>query len=139
MAIGSSKLYFFDTGIVRFLQHRSRIQSRSPEFGEAFEHWLFHELRCFAEYTRSGEVCYWRSTSGYEVDFVLADMTAIEIKATQTVGPQDLKGLVALRQENRLKHYVVVCTDTVPRTVDGIRILPWQVFLDELWAGSFTK
>jgi hypothetical protein len=24
------------------------------------------------------------------------------------------------------------------RTVDGIRILPWQEFLDQLWAGVFV-
>jgi predicted AAA+ superfamily ATPase len=136
--IGTSKFYFFDPGVARFLQHRSLIQAGSPEFGEGFEHWLFHELRCHADYTRGGELRYWRSTSGFEVDFILADTTAIEVKATRTVSRQDLRGLAALREEGKLKHYIVVCTDTAPRTVDGIRILPWQVFLDELWAGTFT-
>jgi hypothetical protein len=30
--------------------------------------------------------------------------------------------------------------DTNPRkTEDGIEILPWQVFLDRLWAGNIIK
>jgi predicted AAA+ superfamily ATPase len=137
--IGTSKFYFFDTGVARVLQHRSLIQAGSPEFGEAFEHWLFHELRCYSDYTHCGEICYWRSASGFEVDFILADTTAIEVKSARIVSRHDLRGLIALREEEKLKHYIVVCTDTVPRTVDGIRILPWQVFLQELWDGNFTK
>jgi predicted AAA+ superfamily ATPase len=137
--ISTSKLYFFDTGVVRLLQHRSRIQSGSPEFGEAFEHWVLHELQCFADYADPGEVCYWRSTSGFEVDFVLADTTAIEVKAGRTVGPQDLRGIEALREEGRLKQYVVVCLEKTPRVVGGIRVLPWPVFVEELWTGRLTR
>ena len=71
------------------------------------------------------------------MDFLLADTTAIEVEAKEPVGDRDLRGLRALREEALLKHYVVVSLEPRPRTVDGIRILPWQHFLERLWAGAF--
>jgi len=137
-AIGTAKHYFFDVGVVRHLQHRSGLSRRSPEFGEAFESFIFHELSTFIAYTEAVPLAYWRSTSNYEVDFVLADTTAIEVKAKEPVGDRDLRGLRALREEALLKHYVLVSLEPRPRTVDGIRILPWREFLEQLWAGAFV-
>jgi hypothetical protein len=31
-----------------------------------------------------------------------------------------------------------VSMERSPRRVDGIEILPWQIFLDRLWSGDFT-
>lgn len=137
-AIGTAKHYFFDVGVVRHLQHRSGLSRRSPEFGEAFESYIFHELGTYIDYTEPVPLAYWRSTSNFEVDFVLADKTAIEVKAKEPVGERDLRGLRALKEEALLKHYVVVALEQRPRTVDGIRILPWQAFLGALWEGAFV-
>ncbi len=137
-AIGTAKHYFFDVGVVRHLQHRSGIARRSPEFGEAFESYIFHELSTYIDYTEAVPLAYWRSTSGFEVDFVLADTTAIEVKAKEPVGDRDLRGLRALKEESLLKHYVVVSLEPRARTVDEIHILPWQHFLEELWEGAFV-
>ena len=135
--IGTSKFYLFDPGVTRFLQNRKTIQSKSPEFGEMFETYLFHELKAYADYRSRGEVCYWRSLSGFEVDFILSDSTAIEVKSSSTISPQDLKGLKALQEEKKLKHYVLVCFEKEPRIVNGIRILPWDLFLEQLWQDKF--
>jgi hypothetical protein len=45
--------------------------------------------------------------------------------------------LRALREEELLKHYVLVSLEARPRVVDGIRILPWQEFLERLWSGGW--
>jgi predicted AAA+ superfamily ATPase len=137
-AIGTAKHYFFDVGVARHLQHRSGLARRSPEFGEAFESYIFHELSTYIDYTEPVPLAYWRSTSGFEVDFVLADKTAIEVKAKEPVGERDLRGLRALKEEGLLKHYVVVSLEPRRRTVEGIRILPWQEFLAELWDGAYV-
>ena len=103
----------------------------------AFEHWIFHELRSFVDYTGHGaSLAYWRSLSGYEVDFILNGEMAIEVKATKHVDAADLKGLRALRDERMLKRYIVVSRDPVRRDVDGITVLPWQEFILALWAGE---
>ena len=42
--------------------------------------------------------------------------------------------------EHRPRHAVVVCNEGAPRqTSDGIRILPWQHFLELLWSDAIVK
>lgn len=134
----TAKFYWFDIGIVRHLQRRRHLQEGSPEFGEAFKAYLHHELKTYCDYEGVPDLAYWRSTSGFEVDFILNDRTAIEVKAKTNVSDRDLRGLWALRQERLLKQYVVVSLETVPRRVDEIEILPWQDFLGRLWEGEFS-
>ena len=81
---------------------------------------------------------YWRSTSQFEVDIVVEEDLAIEIKSSHLVTDKHLKGLRALKQENLIKRYVVVSLDNVKRTTeDGIEIWPWKEFLTQLWAQKF--
>ena len=134
----TAKFYLFDVGIVRHLQRRRQLQEGSPEFGEAFEAYLHHELRTYCDYEGVPDLAYWRSTSDFEVDFILNDRTAIEVKAKANVSDRDLRGLRALQEERLLKHYVVASLETAPRRVDGIQILPWQEFLTRLWEGAFA-
>lgn len=134
----TAKFYLFDVGIVRHLQRRRQLQEGSPEFGEAFEAYLHHELKTYCDYEGVPDLAYWRSTSDFEVDFILNDRTAIEVKAKANVSDRDLRGLRALQEEQLLKHYVVVSLETIPRRVDGIEVLPWQDFLGRLWEGEFS-
>ncbi|MBD3315074.1 MAG: AAA family ATPase [Chitinivibrionales bacterium] len=133
----TSKFYLFDSGVARSLQHRKGLQFGATECGEAFETYIFHEIRAYLDYTDAeADVAYWRSTSGFEVDFVLGDATAIEVKAKANVAGHDLKGLRALKEETTLKHYIVVSLEDSPRVVDDIKIWPWEVFLQALWEGE---
>lgn len=78
-----------------------------------------------------------RSTSGFEVDFILGDHTAIEVKAKGTVSAEDLKSLRALAEEKKLKRYLCVCLEPRRRTVAGVTVLPYAGFLRALWAGEY--
>ena len=137
-AISTNKLYLCDTGITRALQSRAHVRPGSPEFGELFETYIFHELNMFCDYTGAGHLNYWRSVSGFEVDFILAEKTAIEVKASKTIGAHDLKGLKALMEENSLKNYLLVSLESISRKIDGIQILPWKTFLINLWNGEYV-
>ncbi len=134
-ATTTSKFFFFDVGVARFLQGRRYLEEVSPEFGEAMENYIFHELRTFIDYRGWGSLAYWRSKSGFEVDFILDDAVAIEVKGTRSVSRRDLRGLHALREERNLKRYLLVCREETPLTVDGIEVLPWNLFLQQLWDG----
>ena len=135
--LASSKYYFFDVGVAGALQGRF-FRPQTPEFGEAFETYLMHELTCYRDY-RSGEpLSFWRSTSGFEVDFLIGDHTAVEVKAKENVSAADLKGLKALAEEKRVKRLLVVSLEPRARTVDGIRILPFRKFLEALWEGEYS-
>ncbi|MBI2095676.1 MAG: ATP-binding protein [Candidatus Omnitrophica bacterium] len=135
--LSTSKLYFFDPGVARFLQNRGPVRPGSPEFGDALETFLFHELKSFADYHGIGDLSYWRSTSGFEVDFILAGKTAVEVKAKKNISARDLAGLKALQEEKQLQRYLLVCMESTPRTTAGIEILPLENFLGRLWAGEF--
>jgi predicted AAA+ superfamily ATPase len=134
--LASSKYYFFDVGVVAELQGR-QIRPRTPEFGEGVETYLMHELLAYRDYVSGEPLAYWRSTSGFEVDFILGDHTAVEVKAKENVSAQDVKPLRALAEERKLKRYLCVCLETRPRRVEGIAFLPVRDFLDALWSGQY--
>lgn len=135
--LASSKYYFFDVGVVATLQGRE-FRRGTPEFGEALETYLMHELRSYADYVSGEPLSYWRSTSGFEVDCILGDHTAVEVKARENLLPQDLKSLRALAEEKRLKRYLCVSLEPRPRQLAGVTVLPLREFLDALWDGKYT-
>jgi predicted AAA+ superfamily ATPase len=134
--LASSKYYFFDVGVVSSLQGR-RFRPGTPEFGEALETYLMHELTSHSDYVSQEPLSYWRSTTGFEVDFILGDHTAIEVKAKENVSLQDLRSLRALAEEKQLKRYLCVSLEPRARKIDGVSILPIREFLEALWNEEF--
>ncbi len=134
--LASSKYYFFDIGVVAAIQER-RYRRGTPEYGEAMETYVMHELRSYIDYTSGEPLAFWRSTSGFEVDFILGNHSAIEIKASENIGPNDLKSLNALAEEEKLKRYLCVSLEGRRRQVGAVTILPVREFLDNLWDGEY--
>ena len=133
-AVETAKFYFFDTGVVRALRRLPRIGETSADFGEFFEHYVFMELRAWIDYRRPRTaLAFWRSRSGHEVDFILADRVAIEAKATRRVQPRHLRGLLALADEGLVERSIIVCREDRPRLERGVEIWPLDFFLAELW------
>ena len=135
--LASSKYYFFDAGVAAALQGR-RPRPGTPEFGLAFETWLLHELRSWIDYRSAEDLRYWRSTSGFEVDFILGDHTAIEVKCKTNVSPVDLKALRALAEEEKLRRYLCVCLEPRRRRAGSVDVLPYPEFLAALWNGEYS-
>ncbi len=133
-----SKLYFFDVGVVNAICGRRKVEDSPEGFGKAFEHFIVLETRAYTQYSRMEEpLSFWRSQSGFEVDLVLGNRIGVEIKATNLVSEKHLKGLRAFREDVPLERAIVVSRDPRQRrTQDGIDILPWATFLDELWGGK---
>ena len=133
-AITTSKFYFFDIGIARALRNIPTPKENTTEFGEYFEHLICMELKSWIDYKHPrSKLTYWRSTSNMEVDFCVDEEIAIEVKSSSNVTEKHLKGLKALREEGIFNRYVVVCQEEHPRIIDGIEILPWKYFFEELW------
>ena len=139
-SITRAKYYLFDLGVVNTLCRRGLIKKRSELFGRAFEHFIILEVRAYLSYSRKRfDMAYWRSTSQYEVDLVIGDKVAIEIKSTELVQDKHLKGLRALKEEKLIEKYIVVSLDLAERvTRDNIKILPWKKFLEKLWKGEIV-
>lgn len=136
--VESPKFYYFDVGLANTLLHRGDILEKSEAFGKAFEHWLGMELRAHSHYSRKEyPLSYWRTTSGFEVDFVLGDsQVAVEVKSTMLADERHWRGLKAFAEEYKVSRLILVSQDSAPRRIGSIEVLPWKIFLDRLWGGD---
>ena len=137
-AISRSKLYLFDIGITNSLANRGELMEGSELFGNAFEHFILLEVMAYLSYMRKNtKMYYWRSTSRFEVDLILDTQWAIEIKGTTSIQDKHLKGIRALKEEGNIQNFAVVSCDRYERrTQDNIIIIPWKLFLENLWSGK---
>jgi len=138
--VATAKFFLFDVGVANALMRRGEIVPGSEGFGRALEHLIFLELRAFLDYRRlDAPLTYWRSRSMLEVDFVIGDAIAVEVKGKGRVSHRDYKGLLALKEEVPLRRMLVVCTEPRRRTDDdGVEVLPVEEFLRDLWQGRIV-
>lgn len=127
----------FDVGIANTLLKRGTIFAKSEIFGRAFEQFIFQEIVAHSHYSGlEYSISYWRTASGFEIDFILGDKdVALEVKDVPEVYSQHLRSMNAFEEEYKPKKTIIVSLDARPRNVNGIMILPWKTFLNDLWAG----
>lgn len=137
--IETEKFYLFDVGVTNYLARR-KPAAGTPEFGHSFEQYILMELKSYQAYRNPElEIRYWRTSSGFEVDFILGDMeAAVEIKGTRRVHAGHVKGLKTLLEEQPVGKAMIVSMEEQPRNLDGISILPWQNFIEALWSGELV-
>ncbi len=136
----SSKFYLFDVGVTRNLQGLGKVEEGTTEYGRYFENYIAMEIRSWLDYNNIEEgLNYWHALTGQEVDFIIKEEVAIEVKSTSSVSPKDMKGIKALMEEGLMSKYIIVCREEYPQLLDnGILILPYKEFLEELWAGKIV-
>ena len=138
-AVQTAKFYFFDMGIVHTLCETQYLDTNSDLFGQAFEQFIACELRACLSYKKNrSSLRYWRSKSGFEVDFIIGNKTAIEVKSSRKITSRDHKGLLAISEENNWKHLIIVSQDPIKAQFKNrIQHLHWENFLTKLWKGLF--
>ena len=134
-AIATAKFYFFDTGVARTLAGIEKIERRSSLYGKSFEHFIWMELRAYLSYRSKNltQLTFWRSKQGHEVDFLVGEELAIEVKASSSVSPRDLKGLRMLAEEGIFKKFYLVSQDRSEQQHGIFTLMHWQSFLTALW------
>ena len=134
-AIATAKFYFFDTGVARILAGIDKIERRSSLYGKSFEHFIWMELRAYLSYRALNltQLTFWRSRQGHEVDFLVGEELAIEVKASSSVSPRDLKGLRMLAEEGIFKQFYLVSQDRNAQQHGVFILMHWQSFLTALW------
>lgn len=129
------KFYFFDVGVANALARRTDFSDQGPEFGAAFEHFIFMELKAYLSYSRQdAELSFWRDPEGHEIDFMIGDSIGIEVKSSTLVTERHIKNFDAY--PDPLKRRIVVSRDPVPRRLGKVDVLPWDHFLNELREGE---
>lgn len=137
------KFYLFDVGIANYLARQTVSALKGIVAGKSFENYILMELVAYISLTRKRvEISYWRTKTGLEVDFILGNAeVAIEVKISEQVHQQDLKGLIAFCEEHPKAQGIVVSQDKRTRQLIvneqlNITILPWRSFLKRLWKGD---
>ena len=140
-AIQTPKFYFFDTGVAHALAQTETLDRNSDLYGRSFEQWLGLELRARLSYARSpAPLTYWRSVHAHEVDFVIGERAAVEVKASRRATDRDAAGLSVLAEERVIKSFYLVSQDPVHRRrkvgAAEVEFIPYQLFLRRLWNGE---
>jgi len=136
-AITRGKFYFFDIGVVNYICGIKEIPPKTELFGNAFEHWLVLELNAWNSLQRKDfKLSYWRSVNGQEVDLILGKELALEFKSSSRIVDEDLKGLKALKEEGLIKKFILISQDKINRQSDGVELMYWKDFLNQLWDGK---
>ncbi len=134
------KFYFFDTGVVRALGRRLREPIESDERGKLLETLVFHELRAQVSYAAiGGELGYWRTPSGSEVDFIWSrgkHAIGIEVKSTPRWRDDDGRVLKELHASSTLQQVFGVYTGDRVLQDGPVRVLPFAQFVEALSAGE---
>lgn len=134
------KFYFFDTGTVRALAGRLREPLSDPERGHLLETYVFHELRAYLNRSGcGGQLAYWRTPAGSEVDFVwtrAAAAVGIEVKGATRWRQGDGAALKQLADAKHFKRVFGVYLGQESLRDGPALILPLREFLRRLAAGE---
>lgn len=124
--IKTPKLYWGDPGLALHL-------AGLPEpSGQHLESIVLHDLLAWRDVqVRRSEVCYWRTATGTEVDFVLEhgdDLLPVEVKATARPGINDTAGIRAFREAHGKRSragLLLHCGTETSWILPGILAAPW--------------
>lgn len=105
---GAKKLYFIDTGLLNQFSRLDR--------GSIFENAIFNLLR------HHGKVQYWQQKDGQEIDFIVDEKIAYEVKLS--ANEQHLKTLVRRANKINIKKQLIVSQKYFdnPKTVYGFML-----------------
>lgn len=126
------KFLFFDSGVARALaaQLTNPLAESTSAYGEAFEHFIITQIYQlisyhFPEYRAS----YIRTKDDLEIDLVVErpgkPTLLIEIKSTNSVQEQQLRGLKAMASD--LPHTEAICLsqDVFAKRYGSVTVYPW--------------
>lgn len=130
------KLYWIDPGLVRAAK-KIKGEVSDLEKGGLFESYIYMCLKAKVDYeTEFDEISYWSpsSTKNLEVDFLLQnqnEIVAIEVKTSKRIRPEDLRGLKAINELDKVKRRVLVYLGDKRLEKEGIEIFPFEDFCKE--------
>lgn len=134
--IKHSKFYFADCGVFRSVRPKGPLDRPEEIDGTALEGLVYQHLAAWVDYSFSAHQLYfWRTQAGTEVDFVLYGDTqfcAIEVKNSNRVRRQDVRGLKAFREDYPESRVALIYRGRDTLVIDGVLCLPCDAFLRQL-------
>ncbi|MFZ4695560.1 MAG: ATP-binding protein [Verrucomicrobiia bacterium] len=127
--IAHPKFYYFDAGVFQAIRPQGPLDDPGQIHGPALETLCLQHLRAFNDSHHLGyRLHYWRTASGDEVDFVLhgeRGLRAFEVKMTQTLRGDDLRGLARFREDFPEARAMLLYLGTRRWHERGIEIVPF--------------
>jgi len=136
--VSHPRYYFFDTGVTNSLAHTLTDQLNPKIFGQRFEQFVISQLVAFIHYKRLDcQLYYWRTNHGAEVDVLLCTgnrmICALEIKSSQNIAGERLKGLKSFMEDNPgVPAYVLGYRQNRRQLQNDITVINWDAFILEL-------
>lgn len=132
--VKSTKLYFYDTGLVSYLLGiKSEKSIQESEFkGALFENLVINEyIKQNYHHNLYREFYYWRDSNGHEVDLLVSNETAydiIEIKATKTILPKLFDGLDLLKNigKEKINRKILVYGEKENQNRSNYKVWSWN-------------
>ena len=132
--VKSTKLYFYDTGLVSYLLGiKSEKSIQESEFkGALFENLVINEyIKQNYHHNLYREFYYWRDSNGHEVDLLVSNETAydiVEIKATKTILPKLFDGLDLLKNigKEKINRKILVYSGKESQNRSNYKVWAWN-------------
>ncbi len=138
--VAKPKFYFFDCGVARACANRLGASLSVEEQGFLLETLILHEIRAYLSYSgKRGELSYWKSGSGNEVDLIWSHgdkHIGFEIKSSTNWKSTYERGLKTLLSRQKLHKAYGLYRGMRPLRSAGIDIFPIQMFLQRLCDGE---
>lgn len=131
--IAHSKFYFFDAGIYRILRPQGILDSSQEIEGLALEGLVAQHLRSWVlAQNQPHSLSFWRTQTKLEVDFIIygpKGFWAIEVKRSPNLGPDDVRALLAFKEEYPEARCFFVIPGKRKEIYRGFPVIPMEEFL----------
>jgi predicted AAA+ superfamily ATPase len=131
------KFFFFDCGVYRSLRPKGPLDLPAEIDGVALESLVFQHFKAWNAYHGSEtEIFFWRTRTGIEVDFIIygeRDFWAIEVKNTNRIRPEDLKGLKIFKSDYPESKQILLYRGSDHLLINDITCIPIDFFLQNLY------
>ena len=137
--VAHPKFFYFDCGVFRSLRPAGPLDRPAEIDGAALEGLVAQHLRAWLAYSETGaRLFYWRTRAGAEVDFVIygpLGLWAFEVKNSDRVRPEDLRGLASFGDEYPEARRVLLYRGADRLAVGDVLCVPVGEFLTRLHPG----
>lgn len=121
-----SKFYFFDIGVANALRNDFNIEQDFEKSEAALKHLILSELLAYKNYRKpETKIEFWCDYQGNEIDFLINDEIALEIRGTNSVNSQHSRRLKKFTNKFSVKKSYLVTRD--PQSLNV------ETFLKDLW------
>ncbi|MBI1861981.1 MAG: ATP-binding protein [Deltaproteobacteria bacterium] len=131
------RFFYFDNGVLNGVLRNFQVSV--DRIGMLFEHFVISQIYHASLYhPTTTRLSSYRTEHGAEVDCILESSTggvwAIEIKASQNIGPSDITGLNSFSEYYKKAHQkIIIYLGSTERTFRDIRIVPFHKALSNLF------